>query len=64
MRCFSEELTTVEACLSDRRLSVSLIIWNDVQKLLKQVMRNCRVYSSLFNMGSLSEKCKQKVSNC
>ena len=34
-------VTTVERRLSDSRLSVPSIIWNGVQKFLKQVIPNC-----------------------
>ena len=42
------EYSTVEPRLSDSRLSVPLIIQNDVQNFLKQVFPNCWACDPLF----------------
>ena len=44
----SHSVTTVEPHLSNSRLSVPSIIWNDVHKFLKQVISNCWARDQLF----------------
>ena len=48
----------VEPCLSDSCLSVPSIIWNDVQKFLKQTVEHM-IHCLLFNKGYRSSSKKE-----